>query len=74
MQGSLRGTQFNKLLIGQASSFFGDALISTALAFAVLQITKAPVALGMVLFASRGLLAVFSISAESWQTESIARP
>ena len=48
---ALSEREFRLLWIGQTGSFFGDALVGVALAFAVLGITGSPGDLGLVLAA-----------------------
>jgi MFS family permease len=49
----LRERPFRLLFVGQATSAFGSALMPVALAFAVLDLSRSPAALGLVMAASR---------------------
>ena len=51
MPGVLRERNFRLLWLGQATSAFGSGVVPVALAFAVIELTGSPAALGLVLSA-----------------------
>src|SRR5215470_6455682 len=51
MLGALQERDFRLLWVGQATSAFGSSLVPVALAFAVIELTGSPSALGLVLSA-----------------------
>jgi MFS family permease len=63
---ALSEREFRLLWIGQTGSFFGDALVGVALAFAVLGITGSPGDLGLVLAAFALPRVVFTLAGGVW--------
>jgi MFS family permease len=66
MRETLRHRPFRRLFLAQCTSFLGDAVFMVALAFAVLEVTGSPAALGTVLASGGALLVLTFLFSGVW--------